>query len=117
MKLSVMKKKHLQESQIKLFKKIWDNRSHYSEISGEPLERYTDELWLCIFAHILPKSHYPRYKYSEENIMLVTPSEHQLLDQGTYDQRAKYPKVNWDLFFQKKEHLKRQYYEEERQFI
>ncbi len=107
-----------EESQVELFNRIWNNRPHKSELSGESLEKYHGtDLWYSCFLHLLPKSHYGRYKYSEENIILGTPNEHKLIDQGTSDQRLEYPEVNWDIFYQKYEYLKRRYFEEEKQFI
>jgi hypothetical protein len=107
-----------EQSQIELFNKVWTSRPHVSELSGDPLDcYYGTSLWFSCFAHCLPKGRFARYKYLEENIILVTPEEHRLIDQGTADQRLEYPEVNWDLFYQKYEYLKRRYSEEEKQFI
>jgi len=76
-----------------------------------------------MFAHVLDKKNYPLFKLNEENIMLVEPFyEHSLLDHGTYEQREKYNnnntiKVNWDLFFHKKEYLKVKYQEHLKQLL
>lgn len=55
------------------FLRIWKQRIHKSEISGE---------WLgtvplsTMFHHILTKSKYPQAKFDEENVILLHPQEH-----------------------------------------
>lgn len=47
---------------------------------------------------------------NKDNIMLVTPEEHRLLDQGTEEQRKKYEIENscsFDRFFEKKDALRK----------
>lgn len=96
-------------SQVDLFRKVWESRPHFSEISGEPLERYNGvNLLLNCFAHILPKGRFPLFKYREENIILLTPEEHHLFDFGTVEQRERTGK-NWDKLYQKIEYLKVEY--------
>lgn len=108
-------KKASPETQVELFTRIWSTRSHHSEISGEPLEKYAS-FWLNLFMHVLPKGKYPKFKYLEENIMLGTPEEHRLLDQGTEKQREEHNKnaqfpADWQKFYDKQKKLKIKYRE------
>jgi hypothetical protein len=100
------------ESQVELFMRVWNSRPHVSELSGMPLQNVFYKL--NIFAHVLDKKNWPRFKYRDENIMIVAPEEHLLLDQGTERQREKYNETspyiaNWDLFYQKQKELKIKY--------
>jgi hypothetical protein len=70
-----------------LFKQIWNERVHKSEISGiylgkEPLSIY--------FHHILPKNKYPEIRMDKENIILLTVDEHANVESDIY----RYEKIN-----------------------
>lgn len=84
----------------KLFREIWEERDHVSEISGKPLLYPGHALWHWQFAHVLSKQAYPRYSYRKENIMLMLPEEH--ANQETFE-----------AFRQKRDHLKEKYYRNE----
>lgn len=71
----------------KFFLIIWEKRPHISEISGDWLGKEASTLF---FHHILPKSKYPQFKLSEENIILLTPNEHQNVEQDIY----RYEEIN-----------------------
>ena len=69
------------------FMKIWNSRSHYSEVSNtwlgpEPLTLF--------FHHIMPKKKYENLKFEEENIVLLTWDEHTSVEANPY----KYEIVN-----------------------
>ncbi len=85
--------------ELKLFKEIWEEREHKSELSGDPLLPFGHYLWICQFLHICPKSTYPHYRLRKENIILGTVDEHKNQDSN--------PK-----FLKKREELTRKYYEE-----
>jgi hypothetical protein len=63
------------------FMKIWKNRKHYSEVSGEYLGR---EALSIFFHHILPKEKYPMAQLDEENIILLTLDEHTRVENDIY---------------------------------
>jgi len=83
---------------LPLFKEIWDEREHVSELSGKPLLPKGDMRWHHQFLHILSRS-YPAYKFRKENIMLALPEEHAI--------QERYPK-----FKERFEELRREYYKE-----
>jgi len=63
--------------------------------------------WHC-FAHILPKGKYTKFKLNPENILVVHPEVHHLIDAGTQDQRDA---TGWDFspFYDKRKELLKLY--------
>lgn len=102
-KISDRRKKILEEKkkenllQTKLFEKIWKERKHESEISGEYLGK---EILSTYFHHILPKESYPHLKLVEDNIILITFDEHQKVESDA----TFYPIIN-----ERREKLKEKY--------
>lgn len=68
------------------YEKIWNSRPHRSEVSGTPLYKFTT----MYFHHIIPKSKWKEGRYLEENIILLTPEEHAVVENDIY----KYEEVN-----------------------
>lgn len=62
-----------------LFIEIWNERPHYSEVSGAWLGN-EPKSWM--FDHLLEKSRYPEIKYEKWNICLVTFDEHSMKTNG-----------------------------------
>ena len=88
-------------SQSEMFEAIWEERPHVSEVSGSPLHSKGHSKWHWQFAHVLSKGAFPSFKYESDNIMLMTPEEHE--NQERYA-----------VFNDRKEVLKRRYLEESR---
>lgn len=61
------------ERMWEVFMNIWKIRPRESEISGLTLWGRISSLY---FHHILPKADYPEAMYDEENIIMITESEH-----------------------------------------
>ncbi len=91
--------------ELNLYKEIWDERPHKSEVSGEPIPFF--HVW-C-FSHILPKGLYPKYRLNKENIIIKTPKEH--YDWGNRRHKLK-DDPNWAPVFELYETLKQQYVQE-----
>lgn len=73
------KKRYKVTGRMALYKEIWKERPHKSEISDEPLiENQHHPLWRNQFMHILPHSQYKNYEFRKENIILGTHQEHDL---------------------------------------
>lgn len=99
-----------------MFLEKWNNSIKKSYISCRDLSHLEvgSNYWRCSMAHILPKSKYTKYRTYINNLVIVHPEEHQLIDQGTEDQRTKYKKeweakgysINWDVFYELQEKLK-----------
>lgn len=83
------KKKPGQQTQIELFKEIWNERPHVSEVSGVDLVEMPDDwsdknqvtAWISQFSHLLNKGHYRKYKSDKRNIKLKTAQEHALWEE------------------------------------
>ena len=71
-----------------MFRHIWLERPHVSFVSGAPIQ---DDV-RC-FAHVLAKglNKYPHFRFNPENVVLLTPTEHYLWDQGCKCDRDEYP--------------------------
>jgi hypothetical protein len=91
------------QNQKVLFEFVWATREHVSEISGKPLLPRHDYRWHWQFAHVLSKGTYPSFKLNPDNIMLMLLEEHE--NQECYK-----------LFNERKEALKRIYYESRKPF-
>jgi hypothetical protein len=96
--------------ELQVFMEIWAERPHFSELSGRPLEQYASTAFFAsLFAHILNKGMYPKFRLNKDNIVLLHPEEHNLLDFGTIDQREAYARkyyCDWQEIYDKKEYLK-----------
>ena len=67
----------------KFFKQIWNERPHYSEISGKHLgEEYNP----VFFSHILSKGAYTALRHEKGNILLMNFNEHE--NWGNGDRRT-----------------------------
>jgi hypothetical protein len=100
------------DDQISMFNHIWSSRLHRSVVSNKDLDLVPDFLWVNCFSHVLPKGAYTKYKLNPDNILLITPEEHFLLDQGTIEQREEYEKANncsFKPYYEKKEQLYKEY--------
>lgn len=85
--------------EIELFRKIWRERPHRSEISGERL-LYFHPIY---FSHVLSKGSRPDLKFCELNIVLKTAEEHQLWE----NHKSKIAgDPNWDWIFKLRDYLK-----------
>ena len=101
-------KKRKPTGELELFKEIWEERIHISFLSGTPI-KYFD---VKCFAHVLNKGKYPKFRLNKDNIVLLTPTEHNLLDAGTQLARDKYAFItesNWEKITNLKEKLKLEY--------
>lgn len=102
------------ESQIEMFRYIWDHREQRSFLSDKPLDIYREDVWINLFAHVLDKKNYPLFKLNPDNIVLLTPYEHTLFDQGTEELRERYTKDNdynpdWEKLYNYRDRLLEEY--------
>lgn len=80
-------KKEELNRQKEFFLKIWNDREHKSEVSGE---RLFGEPLSIYFHHILSKEHYEEAKFDPDNIILLTWEEHSDVELNL----TKYEKIN-----------------------
>lgn len=109
------------KSLLKIFLSIWEQRNKRSVISGADLSGLINtSFFVNCFAHVIPKKGHNRLNftstkqreellvYNEQNILLVSPKEHHLIDHGTEEQRREYERkfnCSFDVFFNYKENL------------
>jgi hypothetical protein len=112
-----------QITQIAIFKQIWMVSNKRSFISGLFLREFLNtDLFINCFAHVLAKgqNQYPYFKYYARNIVLLTPGEHALLDQGTEEARISYSlnieertkgksTADWQKLYALRDDLKKEY--------
>lgn len=111
---SPLKRSYKPTGELKVFMEIYeDNKSNWvSKLSGIALGHKDHYLFINQFAHLLNKKKYPKYRLRKENILPLTPHEHQLLDFGTQKQRKDYAETvecDWDIVYDKIEQLKKLY--------
>lgn len=63
-------------NQARMFEEIWEEREHYSEITGIGLLRKGHFLWHNQFMHVLAKGTNTKMRLFKPNIMLGLPNEH-----------------------------------------
>ena len=96
--------------EIEMFVWIYRNRPHISQISGKPIT-----LSPICFLHVLAKGlgQYPHYRFNPNNIILGTAEEHDLIDAGDSDQRARYkknnPQADFEGYYKLREKLRVEY--------
>lgn len=73
-------KKGLNED-LAIFKEVWKERPHVSELSGTSLPMF--DIWS--FHHVLTKGAYPEYRHVKENIVLLTRTEHRTVHDHTWE--------------------------------
>ncbi len=89
------------ESQIEMFKTLWDNASDKQgnvmcSFTGERLNKfYGTDVWYSCFSHVLPKGKYTYFRLNPENIRIVLPDFHKIIDQGTIKDREGHPEWKW----------------------
>jgi hypothetical protein len=102
------------DNELEMFTDIWMRSNKKSVISGRDLQYLiSSDLWYSCFAHILNKNHFKLYKLNPDNIMLIHPYEHYLIDHGTLKERIEYmevyPETDFNIFYDKKNILKEEY--------
>jgi len=73
-------KKINSEKQWLFFYFILQSKGKESEVA--PYKPLYGELNSCWFHHILPKSKYPELRYCPDNIIILTPEEHNAVENG-----------------------------------
>jgi len=87
-------------SQVDMFDDLWAKATRYGKIT--PTCPYTNEkldhmglLWYNMFAHILSKQKYPMWRLNPNNIRIVHPEFHRIVDQGRLQERSLHPEWKW----------------------
>jgi len=97
------------KSQREMFDWIWGDREHKCVVSGRDLDKVPKKQFHWMFAHILPKGLYTYFKLNPDNIMLLHPDIHVLVDNWTGDMADKHPEFDFDKFFSAVDQMKAEY--------
>lgn len=101
-------------SEFEMFKDLWEKSDKKSVISKRKLiDLENTNIWINCFAHILNKNHFPLYRFNPENILIVHPYEHYLIDHGRVIERINYiedyQEANFNIFYNLQAKLKEKY--------
>ena len=90
------------EDQTSMFLWLWDQAKDaegyvFCPYTGKRLNGFWgSDVWFQCFAHILNKKNYTYFKLNPENVRVVHPIFHRIIDQGTLDDRKGHPVWKWD---------------------
>ena len=71
--------------QLALFKEIWNEREHISELSGDKISMFD----VFCFHHILTKAAYPKFLLFKSNIVILTRAEHRMVHDHSFEDLIK----------------------------
>ena len=80
-----IKAKSKASNQLALFKEIWNEREHVSELSGDKINMFD----VFCFHHILTKAAYPKFLLFKSNIIILTRSEHRMVHDHSFEDLIK----------------------------
>ena len=80
-----IKAKSKASGQLTLFKEIWNERAHVSELSGDKISMFD----VFCFHHILTKAAYPKFLLFKPNIIILTRAEHRMVHDHSFEDLIK----------------------------
>lgn len=80
-----IKAKSKASGQLALFKEIWNERAHVSELSGDKISMFD----IYCFHHILTKAAYPKFLLFKPNIIILTRAEHRMVHDHSFEDLIK----------------------------
>ena len=80
-----IKAKSKASGQLALFKEIWNERAHVSELSGDKISMFD----VFCFHHILTKAAYPKFLLFKPNIIILTRAEHRMVHDHSFEDLIK----------------------------
>ena len=89
--------------QLEVFKELWNERKHVSEVSGKPLM-----FDVQCFHHILTKQAYPKFLLFKPNIILLTRDEHRQIHAFSFEDLIK-KDSRWSMVQERYQKLKEMY--------
>jgi hypothetical protein len=94
-----------------MFDYMWDNWVPVCAYTGKDLKSFRDDpdMRRRCCAHVLPKGKFPLFKLNIENMALVHPEFHRIVDQGTYKDRGKHPTWLWKVWDDRVDRMKVEY--------
>ena len=80
-----IKAKSKASGQLTLFKEVWNERAHVSELSGDKISMFD----VFCFHHILTKAAYPKFLLFKPNIIILTRAEHRMVHDHSFEDLIK----------------------------
>ena len=80
-----IKAKSKASGQLALFKEVWNERAHVSELSGDKISMFD----VFCFHHILTKAAYPKFLLFKPNIIILTRAEHRMVHDHSFEDLIK----------------------------
>lgn len=80
-----VKAKSSASGQLALFKEVWNERAHVSELSGDKISMFD----VFCFHHILTKAAYPKFLLFKPNIIILTRAEHRMVHDHSFEDLIK----------------------------
>lgn len=90
--------------QLDLFKTMWSEMPHVSELSGDKLMMFD----VNCFHHILTKGAYPKFLLFKPNIILLTRNEHRMIHDHSFEDLIK-KDSRWSIIEKRYQLLKQMY--------
>lgn len=98
------------ETERQMFEYIAVRRPLVSFIDGSDLKWTKGKsFFFSIFAHVLPKGKFPYYRLNPNNIILLTPQQHQDFDQNKTKSQLLEENSNWQNVFDLYDELEKEY--------
>ncbi len=72
-KTNPLDKKKQKEEDIKFYQEVWEERKHYSDLTGKYIP---GEIMSIYFHHLLRKETYPEFRHKKWNIVLIEADIH-----------------------------------------
>ena len=112
-KYAKVKKKALKKAyfgfktQIEMFDYIWETQPHVCWLTGRPLKyNKGDDKWVNQMGHVLRKGTYTYFKLNPDNIRLLDPAMHDLVDNFKEEYREQLPHIDFDKWFRLQDEMK-----------
>ena len=93
------------KTQIELFQHLWETQPHVCWLTGRPLK----ECEVSMFAHVLRKGKYTYFKLNPDNIRLLHPTIHDLVDNFKEEYRHQLPHIDFNAWFSLQEEMRDKY--------
>jgi len=98
------------KTQIEMFDCIWEKQPHVCWLTGRPLQyKKGDDKWVNQMAHVLRKGTYTYFKLNPNNIRLLLPEIHDLVDNFKEEYREIYYWVDFDKWFRLQDEMRIEY--------
>jgi hypothetical protein len=95
------------KDQVEMFNHIWETQPHICWLTKRPLPKKD----IRMFAHVLRKGTYTYFKLNPDNIRLLLPTIHDLVDNFKEEYRHQLPHIDFNNWFKLQEEMREEYKE------